>query len=378
MTVSSVAALLIAALLMAAPSALAPRPEPVVVPPIDGISLQPGRYVSGWLPYWKVDAALSSFEDNSDLFSDLTTFFHYASGPDGAIADRAQPGQTQAVLAAAADHGIPVLAAVLDTTAPGTMAAILADPSRRAAHIAGLLPLVDQDGYDGIDIDYEQFAFADGPSSWPQTRPGWVSFITELGAALDERGKYLTVAVPPQFDTANDSSSGYWVYDWPAIAPSIDALRVMTYDYSADTPGPIAPINWVERAMAFGLQAVGPQKLRLGVATYGRDWVVGKEGAGCANQRLSPYVNRSSEELLEIAEANSAEIVFDTTDKEAEFSYTQELPRCRVSRVVSFSDARSVGARAELALSNGTGIALWSLGGEDPDTWYALRQAALR
>lgn len=371
-TLATVAALGIGGLIMAAPTMVRPEPQEAPgPPPIDGMSLQPGRFVSGWLPYWNVEEGLAAFTANADMFTDLTTFFHDATGPDGALSDRAQPGQTAGVVAAVKERGIVVLAAVADDTSSGTMAAILADPGRRAAHIAALLPLVDQVGYDGIDIDYESFAFTDGVSSWPGTRPHWVAFITELGAALHERGKFLTVAVPPQFDGGNTGSSGYWVYDWPSIAPHIDVLRVMAYDYSMQQAGPIAPLSWVEKTTTFGLQTLGPQKFRIGVATYGRDWALFDYGSGCDG--LSGYVNRKSAELLDIAGSQGADISFDSKDQEAEFSYRQDLPNCRVAREVHFSDARSVAVRAELALANSTGIALWSLGGEDPATWDALR-----
>ena len=46
-----------------------------------------------------------------------------------------------------------------------------------------------------------------------------------------------------------------------------------------------------------------------------------------------------------------------------------------MSREGFFSDAASVAAKADLALANDSGIAVWSLGGEDPAMWDALRQA---
>ncbi len=341
------------------------------------VNLAPSRdrFVAGWLPYWKIDEGLASFTDNADLFTDVTTFFHYVTGPNGTLTDRTSPDQVQRVIEAARERGLPVLAAVLDDTGPNTMRQLLADPARRAAHIQQLLPLVDSAGYDGIDIDYENFAFADGSGTWSQTRPAWVAFISELGAALSERGKYLTVAVPPQFNTANDGSSGYWVYDWPAIAGHIDSLRVMTYDYSTNALGPGAPQAWVEDATAFGVATLGPDKFRVGVATYGRDWVVARSGAGCGSVSLSGNVTRPAEEFLAIAEQTGSPVQFNQQYQEAYLAYTQTQPSCAVSREAFFSDAASVAAKADLALANGTGIALWSLGGEDPATWDALREA---
>ena len=50
---------------------------------------------------------------------------------------------------------------------------------------------------DGIDLDYEQFAFADGSASWAATRPNWVAFVTELADELHADDRTLTVSIPP-------------------------------------------------------------------------------------------------------------------------------------------------------------------------------------
>lgn len=370
--VATAAAVLTAAALLSAPLL-------VDDPAARGPSHAAGeRFVTAWLPYWKVDAGLASFTANAELFTDLTTFFHYTTGDDAALSERSTPGDRERVQAEAASRGVPVLAAVMDDTPAGRMAAILADPAARAAHIGTLLTLVDQAGYDGIDIDYENFAFTDGRATWPQTRPVWVAFIGELAAELDARGKALTVAVPPQFNAANDETSGYWVYDWPSIAPYVDSLRVMTYDYSINEPGPISPLPWVQATASFGIDTLGADRFRIGAPTYGRDWVLSTAGAGCASTQLSASVSRTAAELLQIAAASGVPVQFDETNGEAFFHYTQALPDCSVSRVAHVSDAPSVAAKADLALSDGAGIALWSLGGEDPATWDALRQEAGR
>ena len=341
------------------------------------LNLSPSRtrYVTGWLPYWKAEAALASFTANADLFTDVTTFFHYVTGPNAALTYRAAPGEADRAIAAAHDRGLPILAAVLDDTGPNTMRQLLADPARRAAHIQQLLPLVDAQGYDGIDIDYEYFAFSDGSGTWASTRPAWVAFISELGAALADRDKYLTVAAPPQFNAANDSTSGYWVYDWPGISPHIDSMRVMTYDYSTSSLGPVAPLDWVERATAFGIATFGGDRFRIGVPTYGRDWVVSKSGGGCGAVALSPNVTRPTEDFLAISAQSGAPVQYNEQYEEAYLKYTQPQPGCSVNREAFFSDARAVAAKAELALANDSGIALWSLGGEDPGMWDALREA---
>lgn len=334
--------------------------------------------MTGWLPYWKVDEGLASFTENADLFTDLTAFFHYVTGSNATLTDRISRAEQDRVIQAARDRGLPVIAAVFDNSGAHTVRRLLADPARRTAHIKQLLTLVDERGYDGIDIDYEQFAFADGVSTWSSTRPVWVAFITELDAALDKRGKTLSVAAPPQFDSTNSGSSGYWVYDWPAIAPHVDSMRVMTYDFSTGSLGPGAPIEWVERTTDFGIATFGPQKFRVGVATYGRDWVVGRSGSGCGSVSLSSKVTRSAHEFLEISEQTGSPVQFNEEYQEAYLAYTQPQTNCSVRREAFFSDAASVRAKAQLARDNDSGIALWSLGGEDPATWDALRELQRR
>ena len=345
----------------------------LAAPPEASLEVEDGRFVSAWLPDWTVDSGFAAFQENADMFTDLTTFFHTITGDNGNLTGLVDSSVRERVVNGTKEQGVPVLAAVLDQTPKGTMARVLNDPATRAAHINELLTLVDERGYDGIDIDYEHFAFLDGRDSWASTRPGWVAFIQELGDQLHARGKYLTVAVPPMFNNNADDSSGYWVYDWPAIADSVDTLRVMTYDYSLQDPGPISPMAYVQRATEYGLETLGPDKFRVGVPTYGRDWIVTADGA-CGGAGLNYNVSRSAELMEQKLQETGAAYQFNEEWQEAGFTYNQTLPGCTAVHQVNYSDARSVGAKAQYALDNGTGIALWSLGGESPDTWQTLRE----
>src|SRR5262249_52473674 len=135
---------------------------------------------------------------------------------------------------------------------------------------------------DGIDIDYEQFAYGDGPATWATTSPNWVTFVRELGEALHADGRTLTVSIPPVYDPAvTGGDSGYWVYAPGEIAPFVDSIRIMAYDYSVDAPGPIAPLAWVTQAVDGVSKAVPEEyhtKLVLGVPAYGANWVTATSG----------------------------------------------------------------------------------------------------
>ena len=49
---------------------------------------------------------------------------------------------------------------------------------------------------------------------------------------LHADGRTLTVSVPPVYDGGQTDDSGYWVYDYGGIAPLVDTIRIMAYDYS--------------------------------------------------------------------------------------------------------------------------------------------------
>ena len=154
---------------------------------------------------------------------------------------------------------------VTDSLPAHGMAAVLANATTRTQHVNALVSTVVTGGYDGIDLDYEKFAFSDGQASWAATQPSWVAFVQQLSGALHARGKKLSITTP----YITSPSTGYWVYDWVHIGPYVDRLRVMTYDYSTSHAGPIAPISWVTSVAAYAATALPPSKVWIGVPTYG-------------------------------------------------------------------------------------------------------------
>src|SRR4029077_13040880 len=110
-------------------------------------------------------------------------------------------------------------------------------------------------------------------------RPSWISFITELGNRLHADGRTLSVSVPYISDSKRTDQSGYWVYDYEAMAPHVDQIRIMAYDYSTAKAGPIAPLAFVEQAIKAAKKAVDDDsKLALGVALYGYNWPIATVG----------------------------------------------------------------------------------------------------
>ena len=285
----------------------------------------------------------------------------------------------QAFLELARSEGIPLTASILDGTRAGRMAAILADPATRAQHVDAIADFASDEGFDGIDLDYEQFAFADGRDTWAATRPNWVAFVGELAERLHADDRTLTVSIPPVYDAGRTDDSGYWVYDYGTIAPLVDQIRVMAYDYSnaRSDPGPVAPLRWVRRIVAGTSEAAGdPAKLVLGVPLYGYNWPTSVEG-DCPDgdpAKVTTVTNRTVDDL---AARRGATPEYDPQTGEWSFSYQLVVDdgatSCTQQREVHYVDADGAQQRMQLADDAGFGgVALFALGYDDEAVWGAV------
>jgi spore germination protein YaaH len=338
---------------------------------------RPDIPLDAWAPYWALDSSVPDLRSRLPLLRDVSPFWFDAVGEtEIVVATHAPEGPTEEFIEAVRASEAKLVPSIVDATASGEMAAILADPDRRANHVRALLDFADDGGYDGLDIDYEQFAFADGRSTWAATRPNWVAFIEELAAGLHSAGRTLTVSIPPVYDAERTGASGFWVYDYGAIAPNVDRIRIMAYDFSVGSAGPIAPLDFVESAIEGAIAATeAPEKLVLGLPAYGRNWVTRVSGE-CPESApgRTAVTARSVDELIA---TRAAVPVFVEETGEWTFDYELELSEgdlaCVQTRRVHYVDADGVRLRMDLAREyHLDGVSLWALGFDDPTVWSAI------
>ncbi len=374
------------------------------------------RFVSGWVPYWAATDGRQSYESGSllrNLFADVSPFW-YSSSPTGGITLVASQSDLTKTINAAPAEAL-ILPTITDGSGKGVMAAILADPARRANHIAQIVQLVVANGYDGIDLDYEGFAFTDGRGTWSTTRPNWITFVGELSTAMHAVSKQLAITIPPSWTGSNGTD--YWVYDPVAIIGSVDRLRFMVYDWSPGSPSATAPMAWVNQVISWtNARITDPAqraKIQLGVPAYGRDWGRQTNTAETCPDGALTTVAVQMENGFSLAASVGQTPVRDATG-ELTFSYTRVVTgvrttpvpppvipgpagpwvpevqapatggdyrpakrlgvsstavTCTVKHTVYFPDAFSVKDRAVAAMNNGwAGIAIWALGYEDDNS----------
>jgi spore germination protein YaaH len=318
----------------------------------------PAKRISGNLVFWDQSRGFDAIRANADLFSEISPFW-YTVDADGRVVpfttEAGAPYVDPSILSFLRGNGIlviPTVANILNGVWNGALVSrVIASPTLAAANIANLVQLAVTEGYDGIDLDYENLGASD--------RPAFTDFVNRLADALHASGKLLTVNV-----YAKTSEPGTWggpqAQDWWAIGQAADQVRIMTYEYHWATsgPGPISPITWVNDVLAFARSTMSADKVMQGVPLYGYDWV-GQSG-----------VDIVWEQATALAKQYGATIAWDAASASPWFEYRAKGAR----HTVWFENGSSVDAKLQAnAASGAAGVTLWRLGGQDPAVWSALR-----
>ena len=308
--------------------------------------------VVGAVPYWDEDEARTSLDTHSNQIT-VASPWSYAVGADGSI--QLQPDLHASGEQALTSHihalGLKVIPTVANTTAglwdTATVSTVLNDPALRRTHVQSILSLLQSNGYDGIQIDYE-----DLPSN---DRDSFSAFVTDLGQAVHQAGKVLYVTVHVKEDDAGYDPRNQ-SQDYAAIGRAADQVCLMAYDWhwSTSSSGPIAPYAWVQRVLTYSVTKIPPTKILLGVGLFGYDWV----GTTASNLTWR--------QVVALAAQNRADEAWDVGAQSPHLTYTTG----GVQHDVWYENGRSVTAKFDLAKQYQlAGIELWRLGGEDPAIW---------
>lgn len=393
------------------------------------IDNQPRRIVSGWIPYYSVKTVIPfikklptlptpavdslvtcetneySAEDiallnssylftNKDLMKEVMPFWYTLKSPtlirdDYSTANPSWPIADTICLMK--KSGVKLIPTITDGTDKLVLSGYLAKPEVRTTIVKTIVDLVNKYSFDGIDLDFEGFAFVDGNTTWTKTAPNWVLFVKELSAALHTQQKLLSISAPYSFNPA-EKQKGYYVYAWAEIASSIDRLRIMTYDYSVAKPGPIGPISWTEKTLQYAISIMPASKVFIGLPGYGRDWITSVTGT-CPTTAPPGLIAGAKAATFKMNYANAKAVIdqavpaFDVNSSEATYSYVQNFngltatgaaTSCTVNRTVWYQNDRSYLERMNLVAKYRLGgAALWTLGMEDITATTAMRNVAL-
>ena len=259
------------------------------------------------------------------------------------------------LVAAAREGDLNIFATVTNTKDAGSpfarpvAAAILASPELRSRFIGNLVMLVEDKGYDGIDLDWEALKAAD--------RDGFSALVEELAAALHAKHRFLSIAVAPK-----TSEPGKWdnqiFADWSRIGKAVDEFKIMTYSYSGSwsDPGPQAPLAWVDRVLTFAETKVPASKISMGMPFYGFDWYGGSVATVSAHRGAT------------LTARYHVAVGRDPASQEATLSFADK----GVTHAVYFQDETAVAAKISALRARHpkiAGISIWVMSQEAAGFW---------
>jgi spore germination protein len=235
--------------------------------------------ISGWAPYWNVKNSIDDARKHLDVLTTLHPF-GFSVKQDGTLNDLLDIGSRdwKKLFKKAASEDIKIIPTVMWSDNV-YMDIILNNQKTRADHVAAISKMVREGKYDGVDIDYEGKKITTGP--------GYSAFLQELKKAIGSKLLVCTIEprTPPESLYRVIPVDLEYANDYSVISRVCDRVQIMAYDQGrADIKLndarkgapylPVADIDWVEKVMEHTMKFIPKEKLMLGVATYGREYVV--------------------------------------------------------------------------------------------------------
>ena len=358
----------------------------------------PRKILTGWIPYYSMKTSLPAALNNADLIREVMPFWYTlkynGKSKSIVVTDLYAPANPSIPitdpLAAMRGAGFQIIPTITDGTDKGVLSGLLANATSRAQIVSAIVSMAKVNNYDGVDLDFEGFAFVDGNTTWKTTAPRWVAFVKELSTALHAEKKILSVSTPYVLNPT-EAQKGYYVYAWADIASAIDRLRIMTYDYSVAKAGPLGPITWAERTVKYAISIMPASKVFVGVPGYGRDWVTAVDGVCPANvasaikvgAKAATFVMRDAQNL---AASYGVTPTYNEAFGEMTFTYQKVYngttaaglaTSCTAQRTAWYQDAKAFALRAAFVDKYRLGgISQWTLGMEEPLATEGIRNVA--
>lgn len=234
---------------------------------------------------------------------------------------------------------------------------ILNSPDVQNVLAENILQNIIQKGYCGVDVDFEYLPAEDAEK--------YAKFIGLLTEKLNAQGYITVTALAPKV-SAEQKGAVYEGHIYPLIAENSNYCFVMTYEwgYTYGPPMAVAPINNVRRVLDYAVSVIPPEKIWMGVPTYGYDWTLPFVRGG------EPALSISNSRAVETALKYKADIKFDEQAQSPYFFYTDEDSRVHE---VWFEDARSIYSKLQLISEYGlSGCGYWNLERPFPQNWMIL------
>lgn len=260
------------------------------------------------------------------------TIFGYGFTPEG----RLLPPDDLPLISMAREYGampVMLLSSITENGSFNSQRASLLfnDRALQDRVLLNILAVMEQKGYEGLDIDFEFVPAEDSEA--------FLGFLENAAEKLHSRGHFLHVDLAPK---TSDTQQGllYESHNYRAIGEIADSVLLMTYEwgYTYGPPMAVAPLNQVRRVVEYGASVIQPGKIQMGLPNYGYDWILPFE------RGVTRATAIGNEYAVEIARRQGAPILFDPAAQSPYFNYFRD----GLEHVVWFEDVLSIEQKYDL------------------------------
>lgn len=366
--------------------------------------------VSGWVPDWR---AASGTLDVTPHLSQMTSVmpFGYSVSASGHLVDHAKIMQEPwpSFIAAAKAAKVRVIPTVF--WGYGTeIHDILSNTQKRIALEDEIAAMVKQNGFDGVDIDFE--------AKQSKTINYFSTFLKGLYQRMGNKWVYCTVeARMPLVDRFSPGATippdaTEYANDYRELNKYCDRVEIMAYDQGTVSvrlnnarTAPYAPVadpGWVENIVTLAAQTISRNKIIVGIPTYGYEYLVTPLAGEYQYERLWAFNPKYAIDIAaklgitphrtsanEIGFVYNPSVLAAAAPTGSESTQTQQTtPSTSVAQNIgsqvdtkvpfnymTWSDAQAMKDKVDLAKKLGLrGVAVFSLGGaEDQGMWSVLK-----
>ncbi len=339
------------------------------------------KIVYGFMPYWNIDEV--------KLQPELTNlaYFGLTISGDGTIMTRQDGGLEPGYKNLTSDLFLELsrqmtdrnqsVEIVLSQFESNTIIDLLANPDSIHNLLVSLDSILLAYPVNGINLDIEYNG---------EVTASLRDQMTTLVAAINQHLKQKYQQVQFSIDMYASATSTKNIWDVAAIAPQVDYVIVMAYDFhqrSSPQAGPVAPLfggkkYWdhdINQHLADFVKIVPKEKILLGVPFYGYEWqttsrdpqahTFPKTGSAASYKRVKDILAQSHELQVETGWNEQALSPYLSYIKDDEIF------------VVYYENPRSLAYKLDYVNQLGLGgISIWALGYEDDarELWTVINQ----
>lgn len=333
--------------------------------------------ISGWIPYWRKEAGVAEALAHLKTFNEIN-LFGYTVKNDGSLFDamKINDAPWPKLIAAAKAAKVKIIPTVMWSDG-NAIHRVLSDPTLRANHIKAIVKMVNDGGFDGVDIDYE--------SKLAETSPYFSLFLKELYTAMGQKWVMCNLEPRTPLSSRYDTIPADIQYanDFKEINKYCDRVKIMAYDQGTVDlrlnevdKGPYRPVadpKWVEKLVTLAAKDIKKSKIIIGVPTYGYESELQVNDKGKYSYKLLWSFNPNY--ALNIAKSLGGTPWRNRAGEMSLIYFATSTDSTNKMRLLWWSDASAIKDKITLARKLGVrGVGIFKIdGGADPNMWTVLK-----